>query len=831
MTPALHLLRREWRSGELSLLFQALVVAVATVTATALFTDRLQRALVAESTAFLAADRVVEGTKPIPEAWWDEAAGVGLQRSRMVRFLSMVFSGERAQFASVKAVDDAYPLRGNLEVSTEPFTGAVTVAHGPAPGEAWLESRIVPALDTAVGEEIEIGEAAFRVTRVIVREPDRGRGFENAGPRVMMHLDDVEPTKVIQPGSRVTYRYLFAGDPADLEKFDDFMRARVEDSGMRYFDVRDGLRNVGNALRRIERFLLLGSLLAVLLAGVAVALTARRYAARHLDHVAIMKTFGATPRRVTRLFTLLTAAVFAPAAVAGLLVGLGVQALITLLLNPWIPVELPAPGLRPFATGVLTGGLCLAAFALPPVLQLRRVSPMRVIRRDFSGIRFSVAIQYAAGGAGLVTLLLWYSRDPRLTVVILAGALVTLAGFGGLTAVLLKSGRALGMHAGNAWRLALSSIQRRSRENTLQVLAFGLVIMLLLTLTLVRSVLIDEWRAQLPDGAPNHFVINVAPGEVEPIKATLLGGAVAVQPFYPMVRGRIVKVNGRDAEEHEKAEGDPEQPAPSIDSERNLTWSTTTPGGNLVIAGEWWPENHAGETLVSLEKDWAARNGLNLGDRLDFLIQGQNVTARVASIRTVDWDTLQPNFYVVFSPGGLDAFGHTYMTSFFLPPGMKTFLNEFLRTWPTVTVIEVDAVIEQVQSIIDRGTLAIELVLGLVLIAGALVFLAGVRASMDERVNQHAIIRALGASRRLVMGSLIIEFCALGLLAGLLAAAGAELSVWMLQTQVLDVKHVLHPWLWLAGPLIGATGVGVIGVLTTRRLVRVPPMLTLRESV
>ncbi len=831
MTPALNLLRREWRSGELSLLFQALVVAVATVTAVALFTDRLQRALVAESAAFLAADRVLEDTKPIPGAWWDEAARAGLQRSRMVQFLSMTFSDERAQFTSVKAVDDAYPLRGNLKVSAEPFGDETAVAHGPAPGEAWLESRVVPALDTSVGEKIEIGEAAFGVTRVIVREPDRGRGFENAAPRVMIHIDDVERTEVIQPGSRITYRYLFAGDATGLEKFDDFMQTRVEGSGMRYFGVRDGLRDVGNALRRVERFLLLGGLLAVLLAGVAVALTARRYADRHLDHVAIIKTFGATPRRVTRLFISLTAGVFTLAAAAGLFVGLGVQMLIASLLDPWISVELPAPGLRPFTIGVLTGGLCLAAFALPPVLQLRKVSPMRVIRRDAGGVRFSAVAQYAAGGAGLVTLLLWYSRDPRLTLVILAGALAALAGFGGLTAALLKSGRALGMRAGNAWHLALSGIQRRSRENTLQVLAFGLVVMLLLTLMLVRTVLIDEWRTQLPDGAPNHFAVNVAPDELEPIKAALLAGAVTAQTFYPMIRGRVVKVNGRGAGEHEKAEGDPEQPAPGVDSERNLTWSAPIPDGNLVVAGEWWPENHAGETLVSVEKDWAARNGLELGDRLDFLIQGQDVTARVASIREVNWDTLQPNFYIVFSPGGLDAFGHVYMTSFFLPSEMKPFLNEFLRAWPTVTVIEVDAIIEQVQSIITRGTLAIELVLGLVLIAGVLVFLAGIRASMDERVNQHAIIRALGASRRLIMGSLVVEFCALGLLAGLLAAVGAELSVWLLQTQVLGMRHTAHPWLWLAGPLIGATAVGVIGVLTTRRLVRVPPMLTLKESV
>ena len=718
MRLALRLLWQDWRSGELTMLVQALVIAVATVTSISLFTDRLQRALWNQSASFLAADRILEGSRPIPEDWWTQAHNIGVERSRMVQFLSMVFSKERAQFSSVKAIDDMYPLRGKIKISSKAFVADKLLTHGPSPGEVWLESRLIPALDTAIGKTLEIGVATFHIKHAIIREPDRGSGFENVGPRTMMHIDDLPKTNVIQPGSRITYRYLFAGDDTRLAQLDTFMRTHIKDTGFRYFSARNGLRNISDALRRAERFLLLGGLLAVLLAGVAIALTTRRYTTHHLDHVAIMKSFGASPNRISSLFSTMLILLLIFSTTAGLILGGGIQALIVLLLDAWIPVELPRPSLRPFLIGSLTGGLCLFSFAIPPILRLRNISPMRIIRRDMDNTKFSTTLQYGFGIAGFITLLLWYSHNLLLTTIILAGIGASLLLFGSLAILLLRCGQSLGMHAGNIWRLALSSIQRYRQENVLQVLAFGLVIMVLFVLVLLRTSLITEWKTKLPENAPNHFVINVAPDEKNDIQTMFDDHAVAIQPFYPVIRGRIVSINDVAPHAHIRTEGDHTQRAPNANSERNLTWSTAVPNGNIITKGSWWPKNYAGEPLISIEKDWANRNGIDIGDHIRFLIQGQEISARVTSIRALDWDTMQPNFYIIFSPQALKSFSSTYMTSFFLPSTQKLFLNDFLRTWPTVTVIEVDAILEQIQIIINQGTIAIELVFGLVLIAG-----------------------------------------------------------------------------------------------------------------
>lgn len=828
LSVALKLLWRDWRSGELTLLLASLIIAVGTVTTITLFVDRLQQALLRESATFLAADKVISSSDPIPQDVLQKADELGLQRAETLSFLSMVFASERAQFTSVKAVDENYPLRGTLIVSDAPFVRGQPIDKGPGVGEVWMESRLFPSLDIKRGETLDVGVANFPITQVLVKEPDRGGGFNSAGPRVMMNLADVPATEVVQPGSRLTYRYLFAGNADALSEFDSWARERLGDE-VRILGVKDGAESIGDALDRAERFLLLGGLLGVVLAGVAIALSAQRYSMRHYDHVAILKTLGATPNGIDTIFIIIFAVIGLLATLVGSGVGYGFQYGVVTILQPLIPIELPEPGMRPVWLGFVTGLICLFAFALPPLLKLRAAEPVRVMRRDLGEPTVNDRLTYGFAIAGTIGLMWWYSGDWLLTLLIFSGMVVAVAVLATIAYGLLRSGRLLGMQAGSAWRLALAGMQRRGQENTLQILVFGLAIMLLLILYLVRTALLDEWQTQIPENAPNHFAINISPEDVQPIRQMFEGNDVEPQPLYPMIRGRINSVNeiaagDWDEQHHDRLADD----GPRTTSNRNLTWSGELPEDNKIIAGEWWPEDYDGDVLVSVEKDMARSNYLRVGDKLVFTIQGRELPATIASVRTVAWDNMRPNFYIIFSPGALEDFPSTFMTSFFLGKENKLFLNELLRQYPTMTVIGIDALIEQVQTIIAQVTLAIELVLLLILVSGGMVLLASIQASMDERFKQHAILRTLGAGQKLVLGSLAIEFCALGFFAGVLATIGAEITVYALETEIFELEYQVNPELWLLGPIVGTVLIGTVGTIATLKVVNTPPITVLR---
>ena len=821
----LRLLRRDWRGGELTLLLVALVLAVTTVSGIALFIDRLQQALTLESAAFLAGDRRIEHSGPIPDEFRTLATDLGLEVADTLTFSSMVFADERSQLVAVKAVTDGYPLRGTLKVADEAFVPGTPTDELPQPGEVWLDGRLLPSLDVGLGAILEVGNARFTVTRVITDEPDRGGSFFDFGPRVLMRMADVPATGVVRPGSRLDYGLLLRGEEPALEDYraslpDDF------DDTYDWDDVRSNNASIGRALDRAERFLLLGGLLAVILSGVAVALAANRYSTRQHDAVAVLKTLGVTPREIQRLYLVNLVVLGGLATAAGLILGYGAQGFALDALRNMVSVSLPPPGPAPFVVGAVTGFICLLSFALPPLLRLRDVSPLRVIRRDLDPTDASMALAYAAGLAGSLLLLLWYSGSLVLTGWLLLGTfgtVVTLLGFAGL---LLRTGRIVGMQAGSGWRLALAGLQRRGGENRVQILVFGLAIMLLLIIYLTRTALLAEWQNQLPEDAPNHFVFNVAPFEVDGIRAALEEQGEGAQPFYPMMRGRVLAVNDEPITQ--------DSPRRWLTRERNLSWADALPAGNEVVDGRWWVDE-TGEALVgdlaeiSLDDEWARENGLAVGDVLRLELADYQFDARVSNLRRVDWDSMRPNFFVLLSPGALDEFPATYLTSFPLEAGRKPFLNRLLREFPTVTVIEIDAIVEQVQRIIDRVTLAVEVVLILVLGAGALVLVASIQSSMDERLREFGLLRALGAGRGRILAALVIEFSALGLFAGVLAVIGAELTVWLLQEQVFELDGSMHPWIWLLGPAAGIAIIGVIGTLATRRVVFTPPAIVLRE--
>lgn len=825
----LRLLWRDWRGGELGILVAAIITAVAIVTGISLFADRLQQGIVAKSTTFLAADRVLKSPRPVDRLWLQQAGQLGLQQAELLGFSSMVFSSQgmdaAMQLVSVKAATDSYPLKGQLEVSDQAFGVSSQTRSAPRPGEAWVDPRLLPLLGIAVGDALYLGEAQLQVTKVLVSEPDRGSNLIAIGPRVLMNIADIPRTAVIQPGSRVQYQYLFAGDEAALQVFGQWLEPQLEPSH-KWMTLKEAQPRIARSLERAEEFLLLAGALGVALAGIAIALAARRYSERHYDYVAMMKSLGASANQVMAIYAgnLLLLSVLA------LLIGCGlgwfIQELFIRLLQQYFDVSaVPEISIRPFLVGSVTAVVCLLAFALPPLVSLQRVSPLRVLRRDLEANRLNNFFSFAIGVTGIALLMFWYSANAMLTLAVLAGVSVTVLVVGLLAWYLLRGTAKVGMQAGSQWRLALASMRRRGYQNAVQAVIFSLSIMLLLLLALVRSSLVDEWQLQLPEGTPNHFLMNIAEHEISDVSALLEDQQISSELFYPMVRGRLTAVNGESLKERLK-KLDPAAEN-SVDREANLTWSDTVPVGNELVAGQWW-QPATESALLSVEQGYAERLDLSLGDKLQFSIGSETIEAAVSSIRKLDWDSMQPNFFMVFPEGFLQQYPATYLTSLYLPAEQKRFLGQFLQRFPTITVIEMDAVIKQVRSIINQVSSAIELVLGLIIISGLLVLIASVQASMDSRLQESAVLRTLGASRQLVLGSLALEFSSLGFLAGILAALSAELSVFALQRFVLDMQYVIHPWVWLAGPVLGAALVGTAGYVSCRKVVNIPPVEVLR---
>ncbi len=815
---------RDIRSGEMGLLLIALVVAVGTVTSISLFVDRLHQALIQESANFLAADRQISSSNPMPEAFLRELGERDLVHTQTMVFPSMVFVGDANQLVSVKAVSREYPLRGTLIVADEPFVRGYPTDNVPPPGEVWLDSRLFPALNVELGQGIEVGLAELTVGRVLVTEPDRGGSFFDLGPRLLMNIADVPATEVVQPGSRIGYRLLLRGEEEELL---DFKRAIVLGDNYRWISIRESSPRIASALDRAESFLLLGGLLGVLLAGIAVALSAHRYAARHYDHVGVLKTLGATPKQILSGFLSILLFLGVMSIVVGWLAGGLLHLVIVELLASLIPVALPAPGLRPFFLGGSTGLICALSFAMPAFIHLRNISPMRVIRRDIGVAPLSRWLTYGAAAAGSLVLLVWYTGSLFLTFWTIAGAGTVVLVFGVLGHFLLKGSRVAGMQARSGWRLALSGLQRRRKENIVQILIFGMAIMLLLVLVLLRTELVTEWRSQVPENAANHFVMNISADEVDEVQTLISKGATAGDFLYPMLRGRVVAVNGEDAKAYQTRLYGTHREGPRLRSERNLTWTVDLPGDNEVIEGRWWDagSEHA---EVSLEREYAENYALNIGDELTFDVGGQTFEASLTSIRDLEWESMSPNFVIVLSPQALRQFPATYMTSFYLAREDKKFLNELLRQHPTITVIEIDALIEQVKSIVDRVTQAVELVMILVLLSGCLVLVASIQASRDARLSEHALVRTLGGTRKLIGSSLFAEFLILGVFAGIVAVIGAELIVAVLQYEVFELGIGLHPWVWPVGPVVGGIVIVFVGLLGARNLVNSPPMIVLR---
>jgi len=823
---AFRTLMREWRSGELGVLLLALTVAVGALTGVGFLVSRISAAVSLQASEVLAADIRLGSPQPIGEQYFQEAARRGLRTASNTGVMSVVFNGDSSQLTNIRAVTDGYPLRGTLSVANEPFAKGEPTKGIPAPGEVWPDSKLLAAIGAGLGSRLSIGAATFRVSRVLISHPDQGGGaFADLAPTLIMNAADLPATQLIQPGSRVSYSALFAGDRDRIEMFKGWLSAHKK-RGERVRDVADATPQIKNAIDRAGRFLSLASLVSVLLCAIAVAMSARRYVHRHLDTVALLKTLGAT-RGFTLGFTVLQlAAIAIAAAIAGSALGFIAQEwLLRTIRSLLATTELPSASLVPIGIGFMTAISVLAGFALPPLLQLSRVPAVRVLRRDVGPPPPLVVLAFGPAVAVVVLLIYWVVLDWKLFfgfTMGLAGFILLLTLAGGL--LVLVAGRLRG-RVGVAWRYGVANLSRRRAESLVQIVAFGTGIMVLLLLGVIRGDLYRDWRRTLPADLPNYFFINIPPADRDSFVSFLNDHGGRTTRVLPMIRGRLTNINGRPVDEMRFDGGRDENFATR---EQNITWASELGADNHLVAGRWWSAADVGKPLVSLATEIQESLHLKLGDHLTFDIAGETVEATVASIRRVKWDSFQPNFFIVFPPGVLEDAAGTYLTSAYFKPTEARSLAQLARRFPSVSIFDIGGLLAVVRSVLDKAALAVQSVFVFTLFAGLTVLLAAVQSSRDERRFESAMLRTLGASRSTVVQGVLAEFTTLGLLSGLIAAAGASVAAYFVTTRVLDLHYTFDPWACVIGLVGGALLVAASGWLATRSVVNQPPLTTLR---
>ena len=814
--------RRDWRQRDVRVVLASLMVAVGIVATISLFADHLQRTIMSSATEFLAADRQLASSHPLPEAFREEATDRGLSTARQMSFATMLQGNNNMELVRVRAVDGDYPLRGEVEIQASPGEPRRMVGHGPGEGEIWVNARLLRLLDVEVGDRVGVGEVRLRITGVLVRSPDAGFDLAALAPRVMMHHADVEAAGVVQPGSRVTYRDLYAGAEPELNAFHEWLQPQLSE-GQRWRSVEDGQAGVSDALDRAERFLMLGGSLAVLLAAVAVAVASRQYALGQRDTVALLKTLGLDGRTIGRLYLLRLGLWGILGTGLGLLLALPLFALLAHIANRFL-AEPVAWQIAPVALlpALVTAFVALFAFAWPPIRRLRKVTAMQVLRAAPGEQGRWVLLDLVIAVVAIFGLLWFYSGEVWLVLALLGGLAALLAVLALFSAAIVSVlGRIRG--GNRAWRLALVALYRHRRSGLAQMSVFAMVLMLAATLFLARSALLEDWHRQLPEDAPNHFLINVAPEKVDSVGDFLEEHGMRFEALYPMVRGRLVRINGEPVRQavskHEEIG--------ALNRDLNLTWMADLPSDNRIERGRWW-DGTDGEG-VSVEAELFREMGLSMGDELTFRIGGRQVTAPVRSVRSVQWESMRPNFFMVFAPGKLDELSATWLTSFHLEEGRKDLLNELGRRFPAVSILEVDHFIERIRSIITQVTRAMEALLSMVLVAALLVMAAVVSATLGARQREGALLRTLGARRGLLVGSSMLEFALMGLIAGLLGVLAAELAVWALQYRLFEGSFRPHPELWLVLPGVSALVLALLGRWQLSPVLNVSPMLLLRR--
>lgn len=813
---ALRSLRREWRSGELAVLWVALAVAIAALTGVGFLVDRIGRSVQSQASEVLAADARVESPELFAPAKLQQAQRLGLQTSRLTILLSVVFNGDQSQLADVRAVSAGYPLRGVLHVAAQPFAAGVITRELPAVGECWPDSRLAAALGVRVGAALNVGARSLRVSRILIARPDQGAAFVEFASSLLINDADLASTQLVQPASRMHYALLLAGDAPALKSYGVWFDSHKR-PGERLAQVSDASPQIGDAVRRASRFLALASLVAVLLCAVAVAMSARGYVQRQFDAVALMKTLGAERRFVLGVTLLQMLALAIAATSVGSVAGWLTQRWLLQALAGLLRTDLPPAGFAPIVMGFVVGIVLLVGFALPTLLQLTRVPALRVLRRDVGppAPRLWWSLTPAALAiAGLIYGVLGEWRLSMWFAVALA-VVVAVLGLGGIALVTVAARARASTRL--ALRHGLANLSRRRSGAVAQIVAFGLGVMLLLMLTILRRDLIADWRTSVRTDAPNYFFVNIPPEQRADFGAALKSAGAQLERILPIVRARLTSVNGidihgrngRDQPQGETRGGE------MAEREQNLTWSSELGDDNRITAGHWWSTADEGKPWVSLASEFQEALGLKLGDRLSFDVAGEGLEVIVTSFRKVKWDSFRPNFFIVLPPGLLDGAAGSYMTSARYEPHDAGALSHLVQRFPSVSIFNIGDILAQIRAVIDKAVTAVQSVFVFTLFAGLAVLLAAVQASRTERRYEMGILRVLGAERSLLLRSTLAEFVALGVVAGLLAATCAALAGFLVARQ-LDLHYRFDVLIWGGGVLLTTAIVGLSGVLATR---------------
>ncbi len=825
-------LLRDLRAGELRLLVVAVTLAVAALTSVGFFADRLQGGLQRDALQLLGGDAVVASDNPTPAAFVERAKTLGLQSVTTMGFPTMGRAsddkGGASKLVALKSVQPGYPLRGTLTVAVGPSAAEQTTRDIPARGEVWVDAPLLESLNLAMGDMLLLGDSQLRISRIIVIEPDRGAGFMSFAPRVMLNEADVPATGLVQPASRLTYRFAVAGPPAAVKAFSQWAvdeAKKPEQHGVRVESLESGRPEMRQTLDRAQKFLSLVALLAALLSAVAVALAARGFAADHLDASAMLRVLGQSQRTIAGAYTTEFALIGLFASALGVAIGYLVHNVFVLLLAGLVESALPAPSLWPVAFGLGMGLTLLFAFGLPPVLQLAQVPPLRVIRRDVGGLKPASMAVLGVGVAGFAALLLAVSSDLKLGLIAVGGFAGAVALFAGLSWVAVKLlRRSVNEATAPRWLvLATRQISARPAYAVVQVSSLAVGLLALVLLVLLRTDLISSWRQATPPDAPNRFVINVMPEQADAFQQSLKDGGVKRYDWYPMIRGRLLAVNGKPVG---PADYTDDRAKRLVDREFNLSTAVAQPPHNQVVAGKW-TENE--KDAISVEEGIAETLGLKLGDQLQFDIGGVQNEARITSLRKVDWGSMRANFFVMYPVEHLEGVAVTYLAAY-RAPDKAGFDNALVRQFPNITNVDMGATITQVQRVLDQVIRAVEFLFAFTLAAGLVVLFAAVTATREERAREFAIMRAVGARASLLRQVQRAELMGVGLLAGFLASTVAVAVGWALARFVFDFSWTASPWVPLIGALAGAVLALAAGWWGLRDVLRRPVVETLRRA-
>jgi len=836
---SLSLLHHEFRRGDLTIIFLAIVLAVGTVFSLTGFTEQIKQAIMSNSANTIGADRVYGATRKIPVEFLEKSETLSLNIASKILTDSMVFAGDNMLLSELDAVSDSYPLRGK-------FMGKTSLTQTPVSietiklGTAWVEESVLARLDVKIGGTVEVGVLPLTIVGVITEIPDRSYRMFTAGPAIFLNIEDMPKTELIQPGSRAYYQYLFAGEQDDIETFEKWLKPQLNDT-QRWYDAKSAQSRLSNVLDRSEKFLSLASMLGIVLAAVAVAVASRRYGQRHQPMVAVFKALGASKSHVQKLYMLHWGLLSLISICVGLVVGYLLMLIGVSAIENYLSLDESQLSFKPFFTAVITGLLCAVAFAIHPITELIATKPLDVIRGFSQNVLPKFGWHQLIPLLALFALLMLFSRDLMMSLSLLLGGILVSVVLLFLGRLIMGAGRTAGTKAGKSWHLALANLKRRANENSVQLVSFTIAIQLLLLITVMKSSIIEEWQSQFPENTPNHYLLNITADEVVPLKAFAQELAIDNQGFYSIFLGRLSAINNektisiddkKDSTETESDEKKEEKPKgrKGAGRELSLTWQSELPIENEVVEGKWWQEND-NTPQVSMESGMAERLAIKLGDKLTFTIGSDEFTVPVTSIRDVNWKSRQLNFIMIFNQAAIQNIESTSISAWMIPDEKKKQVYRFLSEYPTISIMDFGSIMKQLMNMIDQVSIAIELILVLVILAGSLVLVAQVQASMEERERELAILRTLGAKGSLLRNSVLFEFIALGGVAGLMASIAMEIAVYFLQTQVFEMAASFHFSYWLVGIGAGAAFVGIMGMLSCWRLLNLSSVTLIRRTM